>query len=444
MSLKESVLYRAIGRSMLARYSVYAANFASMMILARLFTPDTFGIVATIAVFYVFFQLMAEAGLAPAIINVTSLSRRDRNGLFALTTLVGLVLSIIFYLCTPLFVAFYGVSEVAGVTPYVAGTLLFSAASIVPNAALLRDQKFFFIAIGGFSSIVISTMLVVLLAEYIDSLHALSSKVFWASIVNFVLLYVLSARTGIGRPSWGGKLSAIKPLLSFSGYQFGFNFINYFSRNLDNILVGKYVGTQALGVYEKAYQLMRYPLMLLTFAMTPAIQPVVRRYADQPAKVEAVHRAFVFKLSLVGALAGVVLYFLAEWVVFFALGDQWERVIPIIRILSLAIPVQVVMSSIGSFFQAMNRPELLFRTGLISAFIIVIAIAIGVYARDLLFLSWALVIAFHLSFVQSYYFLYTRVFRVSPARLAWVLAPAGAVIVALASYSFGLWQVFFL
>src|SRR5690606_11592019 len=132
----------------------------------------------------------------------------------------------------------------------------------------------------------------VAMAQWTDPLHALAARGMFAAVVNFAVLYYYSGTTEFGRPKWGNRFSAIKPLWSFSAYQLGFNFINYFSRNLDNILVGKYLGATSLGVYDKAYQLMRYPLMLLTFSMTPAIQPVVRKYAGDIAMVEAIHRDF--------------------------------------------------------------------------------------------------------------------------------------------------------
>lgn len=78
----------------------------------------------------------------------------------------------------------------------------------------------------------------------------------------------------------GKNIAAIKPLLIFSLYQFDFNFVNHFSRDLDNILEGRQLGAVSLGIYDKAYQLMHYPLILLTFSMMPAIQSSMRKHAN--------------------------------------------------------------------------------------------------------------------------------------------------------------------
>lgn len=396
---------------MLGKYSVYLANLVSLMILARLFTPETFGVVASIAVFFLFFQLMAEAGLGPAIINQDKLSPNERDGIFGLTLVLGLLLGATFFLLAPLFERFYGIPGVSTVVPYVAVALFFFAMSIVPNAVLLRQQAFYKIAIAGFLAEVVSTMGVIALSFWIDPLNALAAKGAISAVTMAITVWIFSASTELGQPTPGKNFAAVKPLLNFSGYQFGFNFINYFSRNLDNILVGKYMGATALGPYDKAYQLMRYPLMLLTFAMTPAVQPVIRKFAGEPTKVEEIHRDFIFKLSLLGVVVSALMFFLAEWIVLILLGEQWESVIPIIQILSLAIPVQVVLSTIGSFFQAMGRTDLLFVSGVLSATVMVAAIMVGIWKRDLEILCWLLVAAFHINFVQAYFYLYRNVFK---------------------------------
>lgn len=428
-------LYKAIAKSMLGRYAVYAVNLLSMMILARLFTPEAFGTVAAVMVFFLFFQLMAEAGLGPAIINLDSLAPVDRDGLFGLTLSIGLVLAILFAALAPVFLIFYQLPRVDEVVPYIAVSLLFFAASIVPNALLLREQAFFRIANAGLAAELLSTLATIALAQLIDPLHALAAKGAVSAATLFGVAWYFSGKTELGRPIPGRKFSAIKPLLGFSVYQFGFNFINYFSRNLDNILVGKYMGAGMLGVYDKSYQLMKYPLMLLTFAMTPAIQPVIRKHAGDPLQVEAIHRDFTFKLSLIGAAAGLAMYVLADWVVLIALGNQWSDVIPIIRILAIAIPVQVVLSTSGSFFQAMNRADLLFLSGTLSAIVMVGAIVAGIIQRDIELLCWCLVAAFHINFVQAYYYMYRKVFK-APLRFHLIrMLPAATVIAGMVSLS---------
>lgn len=437
MKSEQKSLYRAITKSMLGRYAVYVVNLLSMMVLARIFTPQDFGTVAAIMVFFTFFQLMAEAGLGPAIINLDDLTPSDRDGLFGLTLTAGTLFAVIFAALAPLFLLFYQLDRIDEVVPYIAVSLFFFAASIVPNALLLREQAFFRIANAGVASVLLSTGTVIGFSFLIDPLHALALKGAFSAATTFFVVWYFSGSTKFGRPRPGNRFSAIKPLLRFSSYQFGFNFINYFSRNLDNILIGRVLGASMLGIYDKAYQLMKYPLTLMTFAMTPAIQPVIRKHAGDPKKVEEIHRDFTFKLSLLGAAAGLGIFVLADWIVIIMLGDQWLEVIPIIRILAIAIPVQVVLSTSGSFFQAMNRTDLLFLSGTLSAVIMVTAIITGIIARDVQLLCWCLVGAFHLNFVQAYYYMYKKVFKAPLRRHLVRMLPAALVVVGMVVVSVG-------
>lgn len=427
-------LYVAVGKSMIGRYAVYAIQFISILILARLFSPKQFGIVASVQVFFVFFQLIAEIGIGPALINLKSLLHRDRNGIFSFTLLVGVGLALIFALLAPSFETFYRIDRISEVVPYVAASIFFSASAIVPTASLQRDQHFFRLAHAGLIAELGSVMSVIVLFHYINPLHALASKALISSALRFMSCYWFSRKTEFGMAVPGKNILAIKPILSFSLYQFGFNFINYFSRNLDNILVARQMGAGMLGVYDKAYQLMRYPLMLLTFAMTPAIQPVISKHVGDKLMVEAVHRDFTFKLAILGLLAGAVIAFLSDFIVMLFLGPQWKSVAPIIHVLAYSIPVQVVLSTSGSFFQAMNRADLLFLSGILSAIVMVTAIIYGVYRADLIILSWSLVIAFHINFIQAYYIMYSKVFKMNVALfLKKMFLPISGVILMISS-----------
>jgi len=433
--LDHKSLYRAIGKSMLGKYTVYFANLISLMILARIFSPETYGIVAAVTVFLLFFQLMAEAGLGPAIINKDELSTNDRDGIFSLTLILGLILGACFSLLAQFFERFYDIPGVSTVVPFVSVALFFFAASIVPNAVLLRQQSFYRLAIAGLLAEVVGTVGVLALSLIVDPLSALASKGAISAAVMSITVWIFSKHTEFGRPILGIKFTAINPLLNYSMYQFGFNFINYFSRNLDNILVGKFMGASTLGMYEKAYQLMRYPLMLLTFAMTPAIQPEIRKYAGDSKKVEEIHRDFACKLSIMGLSASVLLFLFAEWIVLILLGEKWHTVIPIIQILALAVPVQVVLSTSGSFFQAMGRVDLLFLSGLLTATVMIASIIIGITLNNIETLCWLLVISFYLSFVQTYYILYKIVFKKNLSEFIYKMIPCAIGVSILVAYS---------
>lgn len=406
-------LYRAIIKSMGGKYVSYGVQFASLMIMARLFPPEVFGVVAAAQVFFVLFEMLSEGGLTPAIINLGKLLPSDRDGIFGGSVVLGLVLGASFFLLTPLFVKLYAVNGIEIVIPYVAVALVFSAWTIVPRAFLQRQQLFFCLAISTALAEIGAVFFVYLGSKTIDPLVALSLRLPIFSLINFSLIFYFSKKTDFGRPMLGRNVSSIKGLLKSSKYQLGYNTLSYLSNNLDKILVAKFMGAAALGIYDRSYSFMRYPLQLLTLAMVPAIQPALRQHAGDPSYVKKMHLDLSLKLSILGVIGAGGIFFFAREIVLLAFGSRWLEAIPIIQVFSLIIPIQVTLSSSSSFFQVLGRTDRLFICGVFSAFINVIAISWGIYQGALLDLCWALFVAINVNFIQTYWVLYKKVFKSS-------------------------------
>ncbi|MEY8251900.1 MAG: lipopolysaccharide biosynthesis protein [Colwellia sp.] len=396
-------LVRALAHSLGGRYAVYGVQLVSMMVLARLFTPEQFGFFAVIQVFSIFFVLFSEMGLGPALINEKKIGAKMRDGVFSLTWIIGAGLGLLFWLAAPAISWFYENSLYSLLVIPVAISVTFNTALIVPLASLTKDQLFFSIARCDVFAELGSLALVLGLIGVIDPIWALACKPLAVALIKALLLWLASAGTITGRAGMSRDFDQVKPLLSFATYQLGFNILNYFSRNLDNILVGKYFGVISLGVYDKAYQLMRYPLMLLTFAMGPAIQPVLTEIKHDRHEFERLHNKFVKYMSLLGLVVGVAVYLLSELIVQILLGSQWAAVTPLLQILSITIPIQIVLSSSGGFFQAAGRADLLFKCGIFSSITNITAIAMGIWLGNLEILCWAILCSFSLNFFQCYY-----------------------------------------
>jgi PST family polysaccharide transporter len=398
-------LTAALGKSITGRYIFYATQLISMMYMARLFTPEEFGLYAAIQVFAIFFLLFSEVGLVPALINEKTVKPAMRDGIFTITAGLGLAVGIVFVAFSPILSWFYDNKIYLLLSIPVSISIFFNTICIVPLASLQKEKRFISIARTDCIAELASLIIVVLLTSVIEPILVLAIKPLSTSIMRFSLLLLSSRHTQIGRPYFGKEIGAIKKLLSFTSYQAGFNFLNYFSRNLDNILVGKYFGAVSLGVYDKAYQLMRYPLLLLTFAMSPAIQPVLTEIKHDKIEFERLHNKFVKYICYLGLIAGVSIYFFSELIVLIILGEQWDKVIPLLKILSLTVPIQVVLSSSGGFFQAAGRVDLMFKCGVFSAFVNVLFISIGISNGDIITLCWLLVLSFNINFLQCYYIL---------------------------------------
>lgn len=425
-----SQLKKYIGISILSKYSVYIIQLLMLMIYARIFSPEEFGVLAGIQVFFTFFFLLAEIGLTPAIINSKSISQDEANGLFTLTLICGLVFFIVFYIVSYFLNDFYKRTDYTQIGIPICFAILFVSLSTLPNAFLQREKKFALLALAESVAEIISLIFVMLSLYFWDKgVIVLSMKILCVSIFRFIIKYWLCAKTTVDRPRFGANIKIITKFIYCTKHQIGFSFINYFSRNLDNILVGKYLGLGSLGIYDQAYTIMKYPLMLLTYAMSPAIQPVLKDYRDDINLVADTHNRFVSLMMVLGIISGFFVYFCSSDIVIILLGEKWISVAKVLEILAFTIPVQIVMSSSGGFFWAMNRPDLLFKCTLFAAVVNIFSICYGIYKGSLADLAIALIFSFHINFFQAYWVMYRIVFMKTYIRFLKSLIPALIVLV---------------
>ena len=404
-------LNQAILSSLMGKYSLYVFQVLSLAILARIFTPEMFGVVAAFQVFILFFQLLATSGLAPAIIYKNSLSSVERDGVFSFMLLVGMIGAGLFFFLTPYLSSWLGIDDVAILSWVFAFNVLFSSLSVVPMASLQKDAKFIVLNGSEIISEVISLILTLFLFYIGYEIEALASKLLFVPVFRFVFYYFGSKQTTLGRPSLGRKISSVSVLYEFAKYQLAFNVFNYFSRNLDTILIAKYFGVAVVGFYEKSYQVMRYPLQLFTFAITPALQPILTKYKHRLDLVESAYYPVVLKLALLGFFVSWVLFWGARHVVYIMFGPQWQQVAEYLSILAVSIPLQMVLSSTGGVYQAVGEARLQFYCGVFSGIVNVLMILIGVYLGDIALLCLLLVVGFVVNFIQCFWMLQVYVFN---------------------------------
>ncbi|MER2064529.1 MAG: oligosaccharide flippase family protein, partial [Alkalibacterium sp.] len=205
----------------------------------------------------------------------------------------------------------------------------------------------------------------------------------------------------------------LKKIFAFSRNQFLFNFINYFSRNLDNLLIGRYFSSSALAYYDKAYQVSLYPNQVLTSLVTSVIHPILSDYEDEKERIKRVYLRISNLLATLGMPLSVFLFFSAEEIILFLFGGQWDGSVQAFQILALSIWVQMILSSTGGIFQSGNRTDLLLLSGILSTAFNITGIIIGILMGRIEFVAAFLVLAFTLNLVQANYLLMIKMFKSS-------------------------------
>ncbi|NRT33441.1 PST family polysaccharide transporter [Clostridium beijerinckii] len=393
----------------IAKYSNIIAQLIINSILARLLMPEEFGVIAIITVFIAFFNILGDMGVGPAIIQNKSLDEKEISDIFKFSIIGAIIIATAFYFFS-YFVAFFYTNRIYIRLGFLLSfSVLFSICNIVPNAIIYKKQNFKLIGIINICVNVLVGIITIILALNGWSYYSLV----FDSILKSLFIFIFSYRFSRIKVKRGYAYDSLRKIRNYSSYQFLFNFINYFTRNLDNILIGKYLGSSALGYYDKSYKIMLYPVQNLTNVITPVLHPVLSEYQDKVEVIYYTYMKVVKVLAYIGIFISVYCFYSATEIIRIMYGSNWDESIPIFRILSISIVIQMVLSSIGSIFQATGYVNKLFSTGIVSACFTITTILIGVISRRIDVLAIGLVISFMFNFIQCFYVLITQVFNKS-------------------------------
>lgn len=392
------VLYTAI-----AKYSGIALSLGVTAILARLLTPDEFGVVAVATVIINFFNIFTNIGFSAAIIQNKELTTKDLNNIYSFTFWLGVILGGLFFLSSWKIAHYYLNDQLIIICQLLSASLFFSAAAIVPNTLFYKDKNFKFIAYRTFFIQVITGLLAIFAALAGAGLYTLTIQ----PVLSGLLVFAVSLKRYPLELHFTSGMESVKKIWNYSSYQFLFDLVNYFTRNLDKLLIGKYMGMSLLGYYEKSYRLMMLPLQNITFVITPVIHPILSEYQNDLNKLGQANERIVRLLAFIGFPLSALLYFSATELVLCIFGNQWIDSIPVFKILSLTVGIQIILSSSGSFFQAGNNTRGLFMCGTFSALTCVIGMLIGIfYFNSMNAVAWSILISFSINFILCYSLLY--------------------------------------
>lgn len=397
ISIKKAALINAAGK-----YSKVFLSIVVNAVLARLLSAEDYGIVAIITVFSTLFTTFSDMGFGPAIIQNKELTDNDIDSIFSFTVYISIALMLAFAILSFPISLFYNNQVYVPLGQMLSVALLFDALNMVPNGILNRDKKFVSIAVRTVVVYVGAAVITIILALMGLRYYALSIQAILTAFFTFIWNYTTTKpkfKLHISRPS-------IMKVLNYSGYQFAFNVVNYFSRNLDNLLTGKFMGSAELGFYNRAYTLMLYPVNNLTGVVSPVLHPLLADYQKQKNIIYSKYMKVVRLLVCIGLYFAPVCFLGSSEIIDILYGNNWNETVICFQILAIAIIPQMINASAGSIFQAIGNTKLLFVNSCINTGITVIAILCGVFlGKSIAILSACVAGAYLCHFMTAFYML---------------------------------------
>ncbi|MFT3682724.1 MAG: lipopolysaccharide biosynthesis protein [Ferruginibacter sp.] len=408
MSVRKEII-SGVKYTSIAQYSNIFINLFIGGVLARILTPAEYGTVALITVFVTFFGMFSDVGLSVGIVQFKELSKRQIGSLFNMSILLAIFLAGIFWCCAGLIAKFYNDPKYVHIGHVLCLSIFIRTCTVIPTGINRREKRFKAIGILSVAASIVTGVFGIILAYKGYSYWSLIYRTMLTSFILFVGSLVISKIPFC----FALDLKGMSALFKYSSFNFLFNLVNYFSRNLDNLLIGKFLGSAQIGFYEKAYTLMMLPLDNLMTVITPVLHPVLSSGSQNNAKNSTeVHLKLSKLMAMIGVPVSIYFYFCRIEIITIIYGKQWVTAADALKWLSLSIWIQMILSSTGSFFLVAGKTNFQFITGLLSALTMIAAISAGIYYRSIETVAFFIMVAFVINLLQGHFLLYRYVLHI--------------------------------
>lgn len=393
------------GSSTLATSTVQAVK---LVILARLLTPEDFGVAAMAMVLIACGSVVADLGVGSAVIQREDVPEPVLARLYGLGLATGAALFAVLALAAPLAAKIYAEPRVG---PVLLGLgLVFLVLPIGTLHQALAEKR---LAFKGLAAIEVAASIVGATGAIAC---ALAGGGVWALVTDQVASATVKAALlwAQGRPFWRSRpsfaLRGLRPYLRFGAFSVGQRTANYATSNIDYALIGSLLGAHALGVYRIAYELATLTSGRLNIVVSRVFFPVMARFAPDQARFRGAFLRMQETATLLGAPLVVGIGLVAPLAVPGLLGARWAEAVPLLRILCVVGLGRVIAGTIGPAILAAGRPELGLRWSLTLVVIQVPAIALAVTRGGLTAVAWTFAVLQTVYVVLNYRLLVRTLF----------------------------------
>jgi O-antigen/teichoic acid export membrane protein len=349
---------------------------ASMMILARLLEPRDFGLIGMATAFTGVLYLFRDFGLSTATVQRATVTEEQTSTLFWINFLLGAILTVTVALLAPLVGTFYHEPRLLWVTRLVATGFLFNGAGVQHSALLQREMRFTALAVIDILSLIVSTAIAIG--------AALAGYGYWA-LVAMTISLPLTGTVGLWLatswvPGMPHRQIGIRKIMRFGSTVTVTSLVLYLAFNLDKVLLGRFWGSEVIGIYGRAYQLIRIPTDSLNTTVGEVAFSALSRVQGDPGRLKAY---FLRGYSLVLALTlpiTVACGLFADDLVAVLLGPKWKAAAQIFRLLAPTILVFAISNPLGWLLTSLGMVGRGLKIALVLAPLMIAGYAFGLSA----------------------------------------------------------------
>jgi PST family polysaccharide transporter len=348
----------------LANVAGQVTRMIGTLVLANLLVPQVFGVVSLVMVVTGFFErFLGDTGTSAAVVREKALTQRMASSVFWLNIAVGFGTSLFFIVLGWPIASLLGAPEASHYVRFLGLSAFLNALMFVQRSMLRRQAKFRVLAISSYLNVVVTLGLSAILAIAGFEVWALVIGNLSGTAAGAAVLWIGSS----WMPAPHFAREDLHHIRNYSANITAYNFFGYFVNSGDRLIVGRLLGTEALGIYGMANRLLRIPIQSGVQSYREVALPMLSKLQDDNEAMGRLWIRSVSALFFVMAPLTVTVSVLADPLVRALLNDNWVPAIPVISIIALVATLQAITVTTGSIYFVTGRTDLWLRWGIVSA-----------------------------------------------------------------------------
>ncbi|MCM3585257.1 MOP flippase family protein [Mesobacillus maritimus] len=389
MSTIRNQLHKGVKWTGASSLFITIIQIVQFALLANVMGAAEFGLVGMITTIVVFAQILIDLGLGSAVIQKERVTNRMLSTLFWLNMLVGILLFVVLMVASPLIASFFHEEELVPLVRLLAIMFLIAPIGQQSQYMLQKELRFNALAVVEIIATFLSFFTLIGLLFVMSPIYAyvISQVLFYA--LKGVLYFSVYLKTW--RPGFVFRLAECKEILSFGGFQLASRLVNRIGSNLDVLLIGRFMGAEALGFYHLAYQVVTIPVLKINPILTRVAFPLFSKnqHDHNSLKEGFLHMSKLLALVSFPLLLGVIA--VADVFIVTVFGKQWLPATEILQIMAIVGLLRVLMNPNGSVLLAKGKANLSFYwdTGVLLLY--GLALWVAVQSQNLETVTWTYV-----------------------------------------------------
>ncbi|MBZ1956383.1 MOP flippase family protein [Klebsiella pneumoniae] len=357
----------------LSQITKISCQLLGMVLFSRYLSAKEFGIMSMALVVVNFVNILRDLGSSAAIIQRDSVSEELKCSVFYLNLFFGCILLVLFVALAPFISVFFKEPELVFIIILLSLCFPINSSTAIHLSLLERESKFNLTAKVEIISSILALLIATIFVVNGGGIYSIVSQTIAYSLFSAIGFWFISGWT----PKFIFSITEVKSILRFSSNLIGFNIINYFSRNSDQIIIGKFFNATLLGYYSLAYRIMLFPIQNITFVLTRSLYPILSRLQNDKKSSFDIYLNTLKTISIIIPPMMFGLAVVSKDFITVVFGEQWSPVSNILIWLAPTAILQSLISTTGSVFMSQGKTDLLLKISIYNAILQISSFFIG-------------------------------------------------------------------